>query len=169
MFTGLNGMMFVNGYYKHLHWTFPEFCQKHLWPELHAAVLTSATLFVDNNCEPVKQELGLESALEHCFPYNFDYQSQACMYIPKNIADPTDPRFAEEAANQIAELVQITEGGAFVLCTSYGNLRIYEKALREAGLSFARSRKPQQTSVAKKFRSKQRFDSAGHNEFLAGN
>ncbi|MCI0613360.1 ATP-dependent DNA helicase, partial [bacterium] len=65
------------------------------------------------------------------FPYNFDYQSQACMYIPKNISDPTDPRFAEEAANQIAELVQITEGGAFVLCTSYGNLRIYEKALRE--------------------------------------
>lgn len=104
---------------------------KYLWPELHAAVLTSATLFVDKHCEPVKQDLGLESALEHCFPYNFDYQSQACMYIPKNISDPTDPRFAEEAANQIAELVQITEGGAFVLCTSYGNLRTYERALRE--------------------------------------
>jgi len=104
---------------------------KHLWPGLHAAVLTSATLFVDQHCEPVKQELGLESALEHCFPYNFDYASQACMYIPKNIADPTDPAFAEEAAAQISELVQITDGGAFVLCTSYGNLRIYEKELRK--------------------------------------
>ncbi len=104
---------------------------KHLWRTLHAAVLTSATLFVDQHCEPVKQELGLESALEHCFPYNFDYASQACMYIPKNIADPTDPAFAEEAAAQISELVQITDGGAFVLCTSYGNLRIYEKELRK--------------------------------------
>jgi ATP-dependent DNA helicase DinG len=104
---------------------------EHLWPKLHSAILTSATLFVDQNCEPVKEELGLASALEHCFPYNFDYGSQACMYIPKHLPEPTDPNFAEEAAQEICELVEMTEGGAFVLCTSYGNLRIYERELRK--------------------------------------
>jgi ATP-dependent DNA helicase DinG len=104
---------------------------ENLWPKLQSAILTSATLFVDRNCDPVKEELGLGSALEHCFPYNFDYASQACMYVPKHISDPTHPNFPEEAAEEIAELVQITEGGAFVLCTSYGNMRVYERALRE--------------------------------------
>ncbi len=104
---------------------------ENLWPKLHSAILTSATLFVDRNCEPVKQELGLTSSLEHCFPYNFDYASQACMYVPKHISDPTDPNFPEDAAEEISKLVQISDGGAFVLCTSYSNLRVYEKELRK--------------------------------------
>jgi ATP-dependent DNA helicase DinG len=104
---------------------------ENLWPKLHSAILTSATLFVDRNCEPVKTELGLGTALEHCFPYNFDYPGQACMYIPKHVSDPTHPNFAEEAAQEISELVQISDGGAFVLCTSYGNLRVYERELRK--------------------------------------
>jgi len=105
--------------------------RKQLWPNLQSAILTSATLFLDEKCEATKQDLGIDQAIEHRFPYNFDYPSQACLYIPKKIHDPTHPLFAEDAAEQIAELVNITEGGAFVLCTSYTNLRIYEKTLRE--------------------------------------
>jgi len=107
-----------------------EVLHKSLWPNLQAAVLTSATLFVDQNCNAVKQDLGIEKSIDHHFPYNFDYKSQACLYIPKSIADPTDPRFADEAGEQIARLVQITGGGAFVLCTSFANLRNYERFLR---------------------------------------
>ncbi|HSP06657.1 MAG TPA: ATP-dependent DNA helicase, partial [Acidobacteriota bacterium] len=102
-----------------------------LWPNLHSAILTSATLFIDRSAAAVKQDLGLQEALEETFPYNFDYPSQACLYVPKHLPEPTDPRFPEAAAEEIAQLVEITGGGAFVLCTSWSNLKVYEQALRE--------------------------------------
>jgi ATP-dependent DNA helicase DinG len=105
--------------------------KKSLWPNLQAAVLTSATLFIDNNSKKVKEELGIEQSLDHKFPYNFDYVSQACLYIPKHLPEPTAPTFAEAAATEICKLVKITDGGAFVLSTSFQNMRIYERYLHQ--------------------------------------
>lgn len=105
--------------------------KKSLWPSLHSAILTSATLFIDQSCAAVKQDLGLEDALEKSLPYNFEYQSQACLYVPQKMHEPVHPAFPEEAADEVARLVEVTGGGAFVLCTSYNNLRIYEKELRK--------------------------------------
>lgn len=102
-----------------------------LWGNLHSAILTSATLFIDRSCTTVKQDLGLQDAIEESFPYNFDYPSQACLYVPRHLSDPTDPRFPEQAAEEIVNLVEVTEGGAFVLCTSWSNLKVYERALRQ--------------------------------------
>ncbi|MGH9856958.1 MAG: hypothetical protein ACRD4B_03840, partial [Acidobacteriota bacterium] len=56
--------------------------RKSLWPNLKAAVLTSATLFIDKDTSKVKEELGIDQSIDHKFPYNFDYQSQTCLYIP---------------------------------------------------------------------------------------
>ncbi len=106
-----------------------DILRKSLWPNLKSAVLTSATIFVDGKGSAVSSDLGIENPVEANFPYNFDYQSQSCLYIPKKIVDPTDPVFAESAAEQIEKLVQITEGSTFVLCTSYANLKIYQKYL----------------------------------------
>lgn len=108
-----------------------EILRKSLWPKLHAAVLTSATLFADQNSDAIRQQLGLDQCLQESFPYNFDYSSQACLYVPQRLPDPTHPLFAEEAAQEISKLVKLTGGGAFVLCTSYNNLRVYEQALRK--------------------------------------
>jgi len=98
---------------------------------LESAILTSATLFLDGDPEKLKQDLGIDQSENHQFGYNFDYKAQACLYIPKHLPDPAHPQFGEGAAEEIARLVQITEGGAFVLCTSYSNLHNYERALRK--------------------------------------
>jgi len=103
--------------------------KKSLWPNLQAAVLTSATLFIDDNSKKVKEELGIEQSSDKKFPYNFDYPAQACLYIPKHLPEPTAPNFAESAGAEICKLVQVTEGGTFVLCTSFSNMRIYERFL----------------------------------------
>lgn len=108
-----------------------EILRKSLWPKLHAAVLTSATLFANENSDAIRHQLGLDECLQESFPYNFDYASQACLYVPQKLPDPTHPLFAEEAAEEIVNLVKLTRGGAFVLCTSYNNLRVYEQALRK--------------------------------------
>jgi ATP-dependent DNA helicase DinG len=102
-----------------------------LWSKLHASVLTSATLFMDGNFSSIKTDLGIEKSLDRSLPYNFDYQSQACLYVPKHLPDPSEPSFAERAGEEIVKLVEITAGGAFVLCTSYANLKIYERSLRK--------------------------------------
>ncbi|MGH9856957.1 MAG: ATP-dependent DNA helicase [Acidobacteriota bacterium] len=44
--------------------------------------------------------------------------------------EPTSPNFADAAGEEICKLVQVTDGGAFVLCTSFNNMRIYERHLR---------------------------------------
>jgi ATP-dependent DNA helicase DinG len=105
--------------------------KKSLWPNLKAAVLTSATLFIDKDSGKVKEELGIQESLDHKFPYNFDYPAQTCLYIPKHLPEPTAPQFADLAAEEICKLVKLTDGGAFVLCTSFNNMRVYERYLRQ--------------------------------------
>src|SRR5919198_850543 len=74
--------------------------------------------------------LGIRESVDRSFPYNFDYSAQSCLYVPKNLPDPSHPLFAEKAGEEIARLIEITGGGTFVLCTSYANLKTYEKYLR---------------------------------------
>ena len=53
----------------------------------------------------------------------FDFEGRAAMYVPRDVPDPTDARFDEAAAARAVELVEITGGGAFVLCTSVRSMR----------------------------------------------
>jgi ATP-dependent DNA helicase DinG len=103
--------------------------RKSLWPNLKAAVLTSATLFIDKDTAKIKEELGIDQSIDHKFPYNFDYQSQTCLYIPKHLPEPTSPNFPDAAGEEICRLVEVTDGGSFVLCTSFHNMRVYERYL----------------------------------------
>ena len=45
------------------------------------------------------------------------------MYVPRDVPDPTDARFEEAAAARAVDLIEITGGGAFVLCTSVRSMR----------------------------------------------
>lgn len=125
--------------------------KKSLWPNLQGAVLTSATLFIDKKCDAIKEDLGIETALEKTLPYNFDYQSQACLYIPKKIPEPSHPSFAAAAAEEIRNLIEITEGGTFVLCTSFANLRSYEEALSDLDFPLLVQGKRSKQSLLKSF------------------
>jgi ATP-dependent DNA helicase DinG len=48
----------------------------------------------------------------------FDFASKAALYLPDDLPEPAEPRFDDAAADRIADLVEMTDGGAFVLCTS---------------------------------------------------
>jgi ATP-dependent DNA helicase DinG len=48
----------------------------------------------------------------------FDFGRCSALYVPRDLPEPGDPTFEPAAAGRIAELVRITDGGAFVLCTS---------------------------------------------------
>jgi ATP-dependent DNA helicase DinG len=94
-----------------------------LLDRMDATILTSATLTVDGSFEYVKGRLGVTRATELKLDSEFDYRRQAILYLPKGIPDPRQPAFAAAAAREIVGILERTAGRAFVLFTSYANLK----------------------------------------------
>src|SRR5262245_34661971 len=98
-----------------------------LFDRMRGTVLTSATLTVDGSFEYLRSRLGLRRAQEVRLDSEFDYTRQAILYLPRKMPDPRSPQFADAAARQILEILKLTRGRAFVLFTSYANLREVER------------------------------------------
>jgi ATP-dependent DNA helicase DinG len=94
-----------------------------LLDRMRATVLTSATLSVDSSFEYVRGRLGIRQANEVRLPSEFDFARQAVLYLPRRMPDPRSPQFTAAAAREVVEILKRTEGRAFVLFTSYNNLR----------------------------------------------
>jgi len=94
-----------------------------LLDRMTATVLTSATLSVDGQFDYLRGRLGIRRAYEARLPSEFDYARQAILYLPKKMPDPRSPLFVEAAAREVVEILRRTDGRAFVLFTSYANLR----------------------------------------------
>ena len=88
-----------------------------------SAVLASATLAVDDSFEYIRGRLGLHSAYESLIPGHFDFRRQALLYLPEGMPEPRAREFPECAASEIQGVLQITRGRAFVLFTSYRQMR----------------------------------------------
>ncbi len=106
-----------------------------LLDQMRTTVLTSATLAVGGSFEYIRHRLGVGAAHELQLPSEFDYTAQAILYLPKRMPDPRAPTFVETAARQIVEILRRTRGRAFVLFTSYANLRGVQ-ALAEHALDY---------------------------------
>jgi ATP-dependent DNA helicase DinG len=94
-----------------------------LLEKMTATVLTSATLSVDGSFDYVRGRLGVRRAHEVRLPSEFDYASQTVLYLPTRMPDPRSPSFTQAAGREVIEVLKRTRGRAFVLFTSYANLR----------------------------------------------
>jgi ATP-dependent DNA helicase DinG len=112
-----------------------EIVRELLFDRMTATVLTSATLTVDGAFEYIRGRLGIRRAQELRLDSEFDYARQAILYLPKGVPDPRSPQFGEAAALQVVEILRRTRGRAFVLFTSYANLRRVQ-AIASAELEF---------------------------------
>jgi ATP-dependent DNA helicase DinG len=103
-----------------------------LFERLDTAVLTSATLAVGGGFEYLRRRLGMDNARELIVPSHFDYESQALLYIPPDLPEPTSPQFTAKAANTIRRILETSQGRAFVLFTSYAQMRdVHDRLLGE--------------------------------------
>ena len=84
-----------------------------------ATVLTSATLTVEQSFDYITSRLGIRDARTLRLPSEFDYSTQALLYLPPEMPDPRSSEFNRAAAWTIGELLDRSEGRAFVLFTSY--------------------------------------------------
>jgi ATP-dependent DNA helicase DinG len=94
-----------------------------LFEQFDTVVLTSATLAVAGHFDYLKHRLGLDMVRERVLPQEFDFREQAVLYIPEKLPDVRDASFPARAAEEIVQLLEITEGRAFCLFTSYVQMR----------------------------------------------
>ena len=104
--------------------------QDKLYDRIGPVVFTSGTLAVGGQLEYFAQRIGLSDDSGPLFPLEthvlaspFDYQSNAALYLPREMPDPQDPAFVEAVAGELRALLPITSGRAFVLFTSLRNMR----------------------------------------------
>jgi len=99
-----------------------QILKEKLFDQFDTIVLTSATLAVGGRFDFLKKRLGVEAATERVLEHEFDFKRQAMLYIPRELPDVRDARFAPAAADEIARLLEITRGRAFCLFTSYNQM-----------------------------------------------
>jgi ATP-dependent DNA helicase DinG len=98
-------------------------------------VMTSATLTSDGSFDYFRRRVGVVDADEIRLDSEFDYAKQSILYLPRRMPDPRSPHFVAGAAREIVEILKRTKGRAFVLFTSYANLREV-RAVAEAELEY---------------------------------
>src|SRR5271168_826433 len=105
-----------------------EILREKLFDQFDTVVLTSATLAVGGRFDFLKQRLGVLPAKETVLPQEFDFREQALLYIPQAMPDVRHEAFSSRAAHEIVKLLEISQGRAFCLFTSYAQMRdVYQR------------------------------------------
>jgi len=106
--------------------------QDKLFDRVETVVLTSATLASAGSFNFIRERLGLAEAEDLVAPSGYDYESQSVLYLPRRMPDPRSPQFADAAAEEVINLLNATEGRAFVLSTSFAGMNaLYERVADE--------------------------------------
>jgi ATP-dependent DNA helicase DinG len=104
--------------------------KEQVFDKIDRMILTSATLTTQGKFDFIKERIGYDPKEEVVLDSPFDYQSQALLYVPRDLPEPTGKTdlYVEKIAARCQELIQATEGKTFVLFTSYALLnQVYEK------------------------------------------
>jgi ATP-dependent DNA helicase DinG len=127
--------------------------REQLFEAFETIILTSATLAVEGRFNFLKQRLGLDMAAERVLPSEFDFGEQALFYIPANLPDVRDAGFPERAAQEIVQLLEISEGRAFCLFTSYSQMKdLFERVRTQVRFPLFLQGSAPRTALLEKFK-----------------
>jgi ATP-dependent DNA helicase DinG len=110
-----------------------------IFERVPTVVLTSATLSTGGDFAFMRERLGLravDEVREAMFPSPFDFETQSLLAVPLDVPVPagaTAARHDEATVRATLELARITDGGIFVLFTSYRALLHVARELRVRG------------------------------------
>lgn len=114
------GSRFVNCYLHYSPITVAEILRDALWGNNESVICTSATLSNSGTFNYIKKRLGTPECNEIMLGSPFDYMSQALLYVPEDLAQPSERwEYADSVAERIKELLIAANGRAFILFTSY--------------------------------------------------
>jgi ATP-dependent DNA helicase DinG len=95
-----------------------------------AWIFTSATLAVGEDFGHFTREIGLPEARTARWQSPFDFASQALVYLPPGLPEPSDPAFTDAVIEAAFPVLQASGGRAFLLFTTLRALRRAHELLR---------------------------------------
>lgn len=100
-------------------------------------IFTSATLGHDAKLKWFTEPCGLTHADILKVESPFDYLCQSAVYIPTNLAKPSDPAHSAQVANLVADAMSLLNGRTLVLTTTLRALRVIGDILQQKFLDHA--------------------------------
>jgi len=107
-----------------------EELQEQVFSKIDRVVLTSATLTTHKGFEFIQERIGFEPQEQSILDSPFDYSNQALIYISGDLPEPSEEieKYASAMARRCGELVEISQGRAFILFTSYALMdQVYDR------------------------------------------
>ncbi|MCG6888735.1 MAG: ATP-dependent DNA helicase [Gammaproteobacteria bacterium] len=98
--------------------------------DFSSVFFTSATLSSQQSFRYFSERLGLGDIECASFDSPFDYAQQALLYLPQNLPEPADERYAMLFGELCREMVEACSGHCFILFTSYRMLSWTAEYLR---------------------------------------
>lgn len=127
--------------------------RERLFDRVETVILTSATLAVGGNFDFLKRRLGIQNAKERIYDSHFDFRRQALFYTPTHLSDPREADFASQASEEVVQVLKASRGRAFVLFTSYQQMReVYERVRRRIRYPTLIQGKAPRTALLDRFR-----------------
>ena len=109
--------------------------QGHLYNRFKTIIFTSATISAQGSFRFFKKRVGLVDIMEDkteelMLDSSFDWQQQTLLYLPSHLPDPNHPHFLRQATEEIRQILEKTQGRAFLLFTSIKNMEEAYKSLK---------------------------------------
>lgn len=112
--------------------------------QIKTVILCSATLAVDGHFEHIESMTGIAPVKTEILPTAFDYDSMGFVYVPRDlpVLGRAHPEYADVFKRRVeraVRLVEMSDGGAFILTTANDELDMFTEALkaRFPGRTFA--------------------------------
>ncbi len=105
--------------------------QARLFDKVPAVVMTSATLTVAGTFDYTQSRLGIPNVQTLQVESQYDYEKQVLLYVPRHLPDPRDRDFGERASLEVVRILQASRGRAFVLFTSFAQMRLVYRHVKE--------------------------------------
>lgn len=125
---------FLNVHLVHAELDISKLLDDYLFKPLDTVILASATLATRKSFDFIKRRLGLsfskKKLIEKIYDSPFDFEKQALLMVPKDIIDPFDIKFTEDACLQVLNAIEASKGGVFVLFTSFSMLKAFQFKLQ---------------------------------------
>ncbi|RCK78570.1 MAG: DinG family ATP-dependent helicase YoaA [Candidatus Ozemobacter sibiricus] len=134
----------------------------HVFQPIPRVVLVSATLSTQRSFDFIMSRLGLDTDTIHPepitgrFPSPFDYECQARLFVPIDLPEPSRSDFLAALHEPLFQIVQTSQGGALILCTSHAQVHGLAEALTErftaAGLAVFKQGEMERHHLLDRFR-----------------
>jgi ATP-dependent DNA helicase DinG len=148
-----------------------------IFDKFRTVVITSATLAVGEKFDYLAQRIGINLLTQArvtklLLPSPFDYATQAFVGIPSDMPEPMTAGFEKALGDYLLRGLEISQGRAFVLFTSYDLLtRVYNRLaepLRERGLTTMRQGEINRHLLLARFRKADKAVLFGTDSFWEG-